>query len=135
MMGDRSMRTILALLAFAPALVAAQNGDGQPISLPDAVKLAVQYQPATVFARNALRTGDASVRASLYQFLPSLSLSYNGTEAGGTLFQQGKLLPYSGLPWSYNRGLSTSLTLFDGGQRYYNYKASEANLDAFMATE
>ena len=74
MTARRSFRTMLALITFAPALAAAQDVDGRPISLPDAIKLAVQNQPSTVAARNALRTGDASVRASLYQFLPNLTI-------------------------------------------------------------
>lgn len=135
MIGHRSFRTMLMLFTFAPALAAAQDVDGRPISLPDAIKLAELNQPSTVAARNALRTGDAAVRASLFQFLPNLSFSYTGAEQGGSTFFQGKSVPYTGLPWSYSRGLTTNLTLFDGNQRYYNYKASESNMDAFIATE
>ena len=75
MIGHRSFRSMLMLITFAPALAAAQDVDGRPISLPDAIKLAELNQPSTVAARNALRTGDAAVRASLFQFLPNLSFS------------------------------------------------------------
>ena len=56
-MGHRSFRTMLTLFAFAPALTAAQDVDGRPISLPDAIKLAVQnQQPWRHATRCALET-------------------------------------------------------------------------------
>ena len=44
-------------------------------------------------------------------------------------------MPTTGLPWSYSRALSSNLTLFDGGQRTFNYRAAQANLESASANE
>lgn len=125
------------LLLLSPAWVAAQRVDpaARPIALSEAVQLAQQHSPTTVQARNALRTGESAVRQNLSQFLPTLNLSYSGNQAGGTQFVQGTPVPVSGLPWTYSRTVNSTLSLFDGGQRWYNYKAAEASLDASVSTE
>ena len=126
---------LAAGLALVPALAAAQQGEPRAISLDDAVRLAQRNAPSAVQARNALRTGDASVRAALSQYIPSVSLVGNAGQSGGTTFFQGKLVPFAGDAWSYSKGWNASLQLFDGGQRWYNYKAASANVDAFAAND
>ena len=135
-MNARMMRGLLAASAAVPGLALAQGADeARPISLVDAVKLAQQNQPATVTARNAIRTGESAVRQRKLAFLPTLSLSATAGQRGGTQLVQGVPLPLTGNPWSYSRGLSSQFTLFDGGQKYYDYKTADANLDAFAATD
>jgi len=128
-------RRLTAGLALVPALAAAQQGEPRAVPLDEAVKLAQQNSPSTVQARNALRTGDASVRFAISQYIPNLSLTGSAAQAGGTTFFQGKLVPFSGDAWSYSKGYTANLQLFDGGQRWYNYKAANANVDAFSANE
>jgi outer membrane protein len=134
-----SMRRKLGglIVVLAPALVAAQQGsDGaRPIALTEAVRLAQQNSPTTVQARNAEHQSEQAVRTSKAQFLPTLSLSAGASQRGGTQIIQGTPVPFSGLPWSYTRGLSTNLTLFDGGRKWYSYKNAEANLASADATE
>jgi outer membrane protein len=136
-MSMRSLVFVVAGMAIAPGLAAAQLGAeaARPIALADAVRLAQINSPTTVAARNALRTGEASVRQSLMQYLPTLNLSYTSTQAGGTQFVGGTAVPAQGFPWTYSRGLNSQLTIFDGGQRWYNYRAADAGLDASLATE
>jgi outer membrane protein len=124
-------------LAIAPALVSAQSGadNARPITIDDAVRLAVQNSPLTVASRNGERSGEAGVNFAKAAFLPSLSLSYGATNQGGTQFIQGTPVPISGLPWTYTRGISSNLTVFDGGAHWYNYKAAGANLDAAVASD
>lgn len=128
-------RRLAAGLALGPALAAAQQGEPRAVSLDEAVKLAQQNAPSTVQARNALRTGDASVRSAISQYIPSLNLTGSAGQSGGTTFFQGQLVPFKGDAWSYAKGYSMNLQLFDGGQRWYNYKAATANVDAFTANE
>ncbi len=130
-------RVSLFLIAVPFALAAQQPaGDGaRPIPLDEAVRLAQRNNPAAVTARNALRTTSAAVRSAYGQYLPSLSANGSGSRQGGETFFQGKLVPYSGVPWSYSRGLSTNLELFDGGRRWYNLKSAQANVDAADASE
>src|SRR5512140_1748167 len=129
----------VSYLAFAvPFVFAAQQpaGDGErPIPLDEAVRLAQRNSPSTVSARNALRTGAAAVRSAYGAYIPSLTLHGSGSRSGGETFFQGKLVPYNGSPWSYSRGYSANLELFDGGRRWYNLKSARANVDAAGATE
>ena len=124
-------------LAIVPALAAAQTGadNARPITIDDAVRLAVQYSPATVASRNSERSGEAGVKFARSQFLPSLTATYSANNQGGTQFIQGVPVPISGLPWTYQRGLSTGVTVFDGGRNWYNYKAAGATLDAAVASD
>ena len=126
----------LGIVALAPSLARAQgNAGARPISLEEAVRLAQQNSPLTVQARNANRTSESAVRASLAQFLPTAAFSYSGNQAGGTQFVQGTSVPTTGLPWSYSRSLSSNFTLYDGGQRNYNLRAAQANLESAGANE
>ncbi|MBA4071536.1 MAG: hypothetical protein C0497_06835 [Gemmatimonas sp.] len=131
------MRLALLFLAAPIALAAQQpGGDGaRPIALDEAVQQAQRNAPAAVTARNALRTSAAAVRTAYAQYIPSLSVSGSGARQGGEIFFQGRLVPYSGSPWSFSRGLSANLELFDGGRRWYNLRAAEANVDAADASE
>ncbi|MGH7654067.1 MAG: TolC family protein [Gemmatimonadaceae bacterium] len=120
---------------IVPALAAAQQGadNPRPISVDDAVRLAVQNSPITVAARNSELSGEAAVKYAKFQFLPSLALNYSASNQGGTQFIQGVPVPLSGLPWSYSRSISSNITIFDGGAHWYNYKAAGATLDADVA--
>ena len=132
------MTRLFTLLLAAPIALAAQQpgGDGaRPIALDEAVHQAQRNAPAAVTARNALRTTAAAVRTAYAQYLPSLSVSGSGSRQGGETFFQGQLVPYKGSPWSFSRGLSANLELFDGGRRWFNLRAAEANVDAADASE
>jgi outer membrane protein len=132
------MKRALVFLMTVPFALAAQQPAGdrvRPIALDEAVRLAQRNNPAAVQARNALRTTSAAVRTAISQYIPSVSLSGSGSKAGGETFFQGKLVPYSGVPWSFSRGYSANLELFDGGRRWYNLKSARANLDAADASE
>jgi outer membrane protein len=124
-------------LALVPALASAQADadNARPISIDDAVRLAVQYSPLTVGTRNGERSGEAGVAFAKYQFLPSATLNYSANNQGGTQFVQGVPVAISGVPWSYSRNISSNLTVFDGGAHWYNYKAAGANLDAAVASD
>ncbi len=132
------MARLFTLFLAAPIALAAQQpgGDGaRPIALDEAVHQAQRNAPAAVTARNALRTSAAAVRTAYAQYIPSLSVSSSGSRQGGETFFQGQLVPYKGSPWSFSRGLSANLELFDGGRRWYNLRAAEANVDAADASE
>lgn len=132
------MTRLSILLLAAPIALAAQQpgGDGaRPIALDDAVHQAQRNAPASVTARNALRTTAAAVRTAYAQYIPSLSVSSSGSRQGGETFFQGQLVPYRGSPWSFSRGMSANLELFDGGRRWFNLRAAEANVDAADASE
>lgn len=119
---------VLFALLWAPAGLAAQrgNGDERPISLDEAVRLAQLNAPATVSARNALRSGRLAELNALGQYLPNIGVNYSASNFAGGQFIQGQLVPYQGNPWNYGKGYGASLLLFDGGQRYFSYRQAQA---------
>lgn len=127
MHSSRFRRPLLAL-ALIPVVAGAQGGPdaARPITLDEAVRFARQNAPATTQARGALRVGRLSVTNALSQFLPSLGLSASARNSSGATFFQGALVPYKGDPWSYSKGYGANLTLFDGGQRWFTYKAAQS---------
>ncbi|MGH7655467.1 MAG: TolC family protein, partial [Gemmatimonadaceae bacterium] len=95
----RPFRTALVLFAlvFAPQFVVAQEPEAaRPITLDEAVRLAQQNAPATVAARNALRTGKMTEMNALGQYLPSISVNAGGFNSSGASFFQGQFVPYQG---------------------------------------
>ncbi len=124
-----------ALSAQQPVVVAADGAAPRPISLDEAVRLAQQNAPALVQARGALRSGSAQVRRNYATFLPSLNFTTSSGRSDGATYFQGELVPLRGDPWSFSNGVSASLEIFDGGQRFADLRAARANLDAAEAGE
>ncbi|HEY4352548.1 MAG TPA: TolC family protein [Paraburkholderia sp.] len=137
-----TFRIRLATLALvsAPALAAAQQvsaGDGgaRPISLAEAVQLAKLNSPISATARNQLRVGKLAEMNALGQYLPNIRVGASAGNSSGASFFQGQFVPYQGNPWNYGRQYGGSILLFDGGQRYYSYRATQANQRANEETE
>jgi outer membrane protein len=132
------MRRLFLIAGLFPALAGAQIVDGgapRPITLDEAIRLAQQNSPSTISARNTVNANEATVRTRLSAFLPTISASAGASRQGGRTFFQGELVPYRGDPWSYNRGISASLNLFDGGDRIYQLQAAKANVTSAEANE
>lgn len=132
-----SIRRVLLALAVAPSIGAAQDdpGPARQIPLDEAVRLARQNAPATTQARGALRVGRLSVMSALSQFLPSIGANARGSNSNGATFFQGKLVPYAGDPWSFGKGYGANVVLFDGGQRWFTFRAAQANQAANIENE
>jgi outer membrane protein len=130
-------RIVVLALTAAPVILAAQQDQNpaRPISLDEAVRLAVMNSPLTVGARNALRTGRVAEMNALGQYLPNINLNYSAGNASGGQFIQGQLVPFQGYPWGYNKGYNASLLLFDGGQRWFGYLQAQANQRANAENE
>lgn len=124
----RTLRWLLPLLLVSPPAGAA--AEPRPITLQEAVRLARENAPAVVQARGQERSTDASVRSSYAAFIPSLSLSAGATRrypAGGTRVDpQTQQVISSGDPWGYSTGLTASVDLFQGGQRFWDIREARA---------
>lgn len=120
-----------ALLLCGSAL-GAQDAP-RPISLDEAVRMARRNSPASVQALGQVRNNRAATTSALAQFLPRLSLSAGVGKSDGAVFRQGAFDPYTG--WSQGRGYSAGLMLFDGGQRYFGYRAASTSLEAARENE
>src|SRR5262249_14872031 len=100
-----------------------------------AVRMAQRSAPAAVQALGAVRSGRAAVANALSQFIPTLSLGAGVTKSSGATYFQGSLVPFQGDAWSQSRGYNASLLLFDGGQRYFSYRAASTSLEASRENE
>jgi len=129
------VRTVALTLAFAPIATTAQEG-ARPIPLDEAVRLARRNAPATVQARNAIRTSAAQVRTRYASFLPTLNFGAGvGRQDGSRFVPDFNTVISTDQPWRGSHRFNSSLELFDGGRRYFELQAARANVDAAEATE
>ncbi|MEK7403453.1 MAG: TolC family protein [Gemmatimonadota bacterium] len=130
---------VFALAAF-PATVAGaqlpQVDSLRPISLQEAVTLAQRNAPAAVQARGTLRTTSSSVRSLYGSFVPSLNASASSNKQASQRFDALRnQVINSNSPWNYSAGLSANVELFDGGRRFADLRARNADVDAAEANE
>lgn len=126
---------VFAVVLAVPMAVQAQ-GDARPITLDEAVRLARRNAPASVQARNQIRSTAATVRTRYGAFMPTLSFG------GGAQTQQGQRYSVDldsiirqDAPWRANHSFSSNLDLFSGGRRYFDLMTARANVDAAEAAE
>ena len=117
-----------ALAAAGSAPLAAQQAPLQ-VTLAEAVRRALDVQPAVVQARGAVTTAGWQKRAAYGAFLPTVVLNssasrQNARTVGGIGVQ---IDPGT---YTYNTGLSASLDLFTGFKRLADYKNADATEDA-----
>jgi len=130
--------TALLLLALPLTTTIAQNPPAsvardslRPVTLQEAVHLAQRNAPAAVQARGQLRTTASAVRSAYGAFIPSLTASLNQVKQSGERFDalRNQVVTVT-QPWSYSSGISTNLELFDGGRRFADLRARQADEDA-----
>jgi outer membrane protein len=115
-------------LAVAPSLVGAQDTltrrpSGRTITLQEAIALALAQNSTILFARNAAALDSLSVRQARNAFLPNLSASTSTSQGFGAGSQGENSLAVSG-------GLSSGITLFNGGQNTNTLRQARLNLQA-----
>lgn len=131
------MKAFLVSLALVPSLLMAQEpATAREIPLEEAVRLARRNAPQAVQARNTVRANSATVRSRYAAFLPTINFSSGANRSDGARFDdiRRELVTRSN-PWSGSHRFNSNLELFDGGERYFNLKAAQANVDAAEATE
>jgi outer membrane protein len=118
----RSIITTLALGVFATPLAA----QAAPRTIPfnDAVGIALKQNVAIRQAQNANALDETAVRQQRLQFLPDLRLNVSGSENVGRSFNQteGRITDQS--TQSATTGVSSGITLFNGGQNVANLRAA-----------
>ncbi|HXD48899.1 MAG TPA: TolC family protein [Gemmatimonadaceae bacterium] len=113
-----------------PAQQAPSPPAGQPITFDDAIAIALKQNIAVRQAANAADLSDATVKQQKLQLLPDLRLSVSGADNVGRNFSQSDGAIVNQQTQSLSSGLSTSLTLFDGGRTRSSINAAEATSDA-----
>ena len=98
------------------------------VTLNEAIRRALDVQPAMVSARGDQRNAGATKRSAYGSYIPSLtvSASYDHRNNPGVSGSTGRAVP----PQSYTGTLNTSLELFDGFRRFASVKSASASLDA-----
>jgi outer membrane protein TolC len=123
-------------MAVGAAPVRAQQADTMgtatlQVTLQEAVRRALEVQPALVQAEGATRTAGAARRSALGAFLPQVSVagtaslnSQNRVDLNG-----GTIPPV----WNYGSSLSASVDLFTGFRRLWTLRSTSADLSAAEA--
>jgi outer membrane protein len=131
----RFLFLIVAVGAGAPAR--AQQADSTAraslqVTLDEAIRRALDVQPAIIQAQGAQRNAGAGQRSAFGAFLPSLTLSGSSSLASANRYNTatGQILRDTTNNTSYNGGISVNLTLFDGFARFASSNAASATATA-----
>jgi outer membrane protein len=115
------------MLVSSPARAA----EPRAITLAEALVMAQRNDVGVVRADGGAQNARAAVRSSWGAFLPNLSVSAGTTRqlnnTGRTTVQNGQVVILPSEPWSTNVGANASLTIFDGGSRFFNMGQARAN--------
>ena len=105
-----------------PGAVAAQGQAPLEVTLAEAIRRSLDVQPAMVQARGAARNAGAGERSAWGAFLPTVNTNASASRSNQTRFDPNSI---NTLPpvYSYAGGLSASLVLFDGFNRFANLRA------------
>jgi outer membrane protein len=126
------MKTTIAALAalavLAPARLAGQQVE---VTLAEAVRRALDVQPAVVQARGTQRNAEAGQRAAVGAFLPTITLGGGSNKSSSNRYNQqtGQIVTVPNNT-SYSGSVGVSLDLFDGFRRIANKRAAAAIEDA-----
>ncbi len=137
-MSTRSMLHAAAVVAGAAlmaaplaAQVTTADDGARPVTLQEAVSLAMKNAPAAIQARGLERNAGAARRQAIGAYVPNVNLSAGTGHTQGTTINNfnGQLTALSGNPWSYNNGASLQVELFDGGRRWSEIRRNRATAD------
>ena len=123
--------------AFVSTGVAAQQkpAAGQPaqlqVSLAEAVRRALDVQPAVVQARGDQRNAGATERAAVGAFLPSISIGGSSNKASANRYNSatGQIVTVPSNT-SYFGSVGASIDLFDGFRRFATKSAASASVNS-----
>lgn len=132
-MTHRWVISLAVMLGAFGTTARAQDTDAVPaVSLEEAIRRAIDVQPATVQANGLRRTTAASARQALAQYLPSVTTGMSTSRSN-----EGRIDGATGQPippeYTWTVSLSANLELWDGFRRLFNSRAERANNDAAEA--
>jgi outer membrane protein len=113
----------------APAALAAQQLE---VTIAEAVRRALDVQPAIIQARGDVRNAGANGRSAWGAFLPTVTTNASASRSNQARFDPNttKTLPAN---YVYSGGLSASVDLFDGFRRLATVRGASASEDAASA--
>lgn len=122
------------LVLLAAALLAVPGpGAGQlRVTLDEAVQRALDRSPAMAQQEQSVGSAEASQRQAWGAMIPSLSVSSGGSLRSTQRFDQATDRIVEGSSDSYSAGLSSSITLFDGGRMFANLGGARSDYRAAL---
>src|SRR5437667_351965 len=125
------VETLAVSAALALGVPPALAGQRLEVTLPEAVRRALDVQPAMVQARGDQRNAGAGQRAAFGAFLPTITAGGSSNLASANRYNSltGQIVTVPSNT-SYSGSLTLSYDLFDGFRRFANRSAASATLDA-----
>ena len=115
---------ITALALTVGALPLGAQSASRRITFDDAVGIALKQNVSVRQAENATELDATAVRQSQLQFLPDLRFSVSGSGNLGRNFNQNEGVIVDQTTGSMSTGISSSVTLWNGGQNTANLRAA-----------
>ena len=123
-------RILVAALLFGAAAPMAAQQPQQRITFDDAIGLALKNNVSVRQAQNTVDLNDAAVKQQKLQRLPDLRLNVSGAENVGRSFDQNAGSVVDQQSQALSSGLSSSMTLFDGGKTQAAIRGAQATSQA-----
>ena len=129
--GPRLQALGAVILGTLSCSLPARAGAPRAITLAEALVMAQRNDVGVVHADGGAQNARAAVRSSWGAFLPSLNVTAGTTKqltgAGSTRVENGQVVVTSRQPWSTSLGTNASLTIFDGGSRFFEMGQAKAS--------
>lgn len=120
---------LLGMILLPPA-ARAQESEPRTVTLAEAIRLALENDPAAVAAEAAVATAEANRLATRGAWLPSITFNSSYGNSSNQRFDQasGQLVSES-----YSAAFQANYTLFSGGRRIAQNRAAGARVEAAEA--
>lgn len=118
-------------IASMPGMAAGQ----QTMTLDEAMQRALERSPSMVQQEQSVGNAASTQRQAWGSFLPSLSASSSGSLRSTSRYDSNTDRLVEGSSDSYSAGLSSSITIFDGGRMFANLSAARADYRAAVARQ
>lgn len=122
--------------AAGDSAAAATDSGPVRLTLEQAIKAALDVQPAMIQAQGDRRNAAAGERTAFGAFLPTASASVTRNQASANRFNSAtnEIVSGGASSKSYSGGVALELTLFDGPRRFASRRAAGATSDAADAS-
>ena len=126
-------RTLACVLAGAALFVPRTGAAQERVTLDEAIQRALLRSPSLAQQQQSVDNAYLTKKTSWASFLPTLSASGSGSLRSSNTLNTVTGLIESGSSDSYSAGLSGSWTVLEGGRRFYEYDAAQADVAAAEA--
>ena len=130
----RAVARVAACLAAALVILWPVSIRGQQaVSLEEAIELALVRSPQMLQQDQAVDNAALARRSAWAAFLPSLSASTGGSLRSANILDPNTGQIISGSSDSYSAGVSSRMTIFQGGSRFVEMNRTDADMQAARA--